>query len=127
MIKYKSGGIYYLLKVFQMRGSVFPKALLVAVPCSVISAVIKACINFGMLEVLEPKDSLMRESAAWSGFSFFIGFLIVFRTSEAYNRFWEGCTSTHAMRAEWFDSCSALVAFCKFAHPSLELEVHRFQ
>jgi len=55
----------------------------------------------------------MSESQAWSGFSFLVGFLIVFRTSQAYGRFWEGCTASHQMRAEWFDACSSLISFCK--------------
>merc|ERR1712216_321664 len=49
----------------------------------------------------------------WTTFSSLVGFLIIFRTSQAYARFWEGCTCAQLMRAEWFDSCSVLVAFCK--------------
>ena len=32
---------------------------------------------------------------------------------EAYARYWEGCTFALQMKAEWFDSCSLLVAFCR--------------
>lgn len=56
---------------------------------------------------------MLTNSQAWSGFSFLVGFLVVFRTSQAYSRFWDGCTSTHKMSAEWFDAASALVAFCE--------------
>ncbi len=32
---------------------------------------------------------------------------------------WEyGVTSTHKMRAEWFDSCASICAFCKYSQES---------
>lgn len=101
-----------LCRTFQLRGSVFPQALFIALPCALFTALIKLAMNIGVIN-LDGSDAPLKEYAAWSGFSFLVGFLIVFRTSQAYSRFWDGCTSTHAMRAEWFDACSALVAFCK--------------
>jgi len=113
MISYQSGGIWHLLKLGQMRGSVFPNSFLLAVPCGAIAAIMKFFIDSGHLRIFAAEDSILRETQAWNGFSFLVGFLVVFRTSQAYNRFWDGCTATHQMRAEWFDACSALVAFCK--------------
>lgn len=75
----------------------------------------------GYLSILDKEDSILRESQAWSGFAFLVGFLIVFRTSQAYNRFWDGCTATHQMRAEWFDACAALVSFCQ--HSSVDKDI----
>lgn len=69
---------------------------------------------------------MLKDNAAWSGFSFLVGFLIVFRTSQSYNRFWDGCTSTHEMRAEWFDGCSSLLAFCRFSEAP-EGDISTFQ
>merc|ERR1739838_411426 len=60
---------------------------------------------------MQDPHSIIKETQAWSGFSFLVGFLIIFRTSQAYARFWDGCKSTHQMRAEWYDACSALIAF----------------
>lgn len=74
-----------------------------------------------MLANLEGEDSVTRDNAVWSGFTFLVGFLIVFRTSQSYSRFWDGCTSTHHMRAEWFDGCSSLVAFCRHSKVDKEL------
>merc|ERR1719487_2093080 len=65
-----------------------------------------------------PTGSIVKETQAWTGFSFLVGFLIVFRTSQAYNRFWDGCTATHQMRAEWWDACASLIAFCRHAEVS---------
>ncbi|CAK0809832.1 unnamed protein product [Prorocentrum cordatum] len=69
----------------------------------------------------------MKNNAIWRGFTYLVGFLVVFRTSQAYSRFWEGCTATHSMGAEWFDACSSLVAFSLHAPPALHLEVAVFQ
>lgn len=115
MITYTSGGAWYLLKVFQVKGSVFPSALLVALPCTAFAAVLKILIDAGHMNVFASDDSILSETQAWSGFSFFVGFLVVFRTSQAYSRFWDGSSATHRMRAEWFDACSSLIAFCKHA------------
>lgn len=122
MITYERGGIHFVLKLFRWRGSVFPFSFCVAFPCAAITAAIKICIDEGYIPYLENEDSpgkaIMTDNIAFSGFSFLVGFLIVFRTSQAYARFWDGCTSTHQMRAEWFDACSSVVAFCK--HSSVD-------
>lgn len=112
MIRYESGDIFF--NIFKCAGSVFPRAFAVACPCSLVSVMICLLIQHGYAEALvDPEESVLRDNAAWSGFSFLVGFLIVFRTSQSYNRFWDGCTSTHMMRAEWFDGCSSLLAFCR--------------
>lgn len=115
MIHYQSGGWQFLFKVFQMNGSVFPRATLVAFPCGVITSLLTYFIytEEQINHLHADHENVMRETQAWSGFQVLVGFLIVFRTSQSYNRFWDGCTSTHQMRAEWFDGCSALIAFCK--------------
>jgi len=113
MITYERGGIHYFLKLFKTNGSVFPFALKIAFPCSVLAAAVRMLINFELLNELRDPRAVILDNAVWGGFSFLVGFLVVFRTSQAYSRFWDGCTSTHQMRAEWFDACSALVSFCK--------------
>lgn len=91
-----------------------------------IAVVLTLLIKHGQMKWLEHEDSVLRDNAAWGGFSFLVGFLIVFRTSQSYNRFWEGCQSTHHMRAEWFDGCSSLIAFCKHSKAARE-KVSHFQ
>lgn len=113
MIVYQRSGIYYILHLFQTAGSVFPSALIVALPCALLTGLMRHFINTGLLGYLEDEDSVLKETQAWSGFSFLVGFLIVFRTSQAYSRFWDGCTETHRMRAEWYDAASALISFTR--------------
>mmetsp|Transcript_92134 Transcript_92134/g.176551 ORF Transcript_92134/g.176551 Transcript_92134/m.176551 type:complete len:514 (-) Transcript_92134:9-1550(-) len=115
MIRYGRGGCcYFLFKIFHCTGSVFPKSLLVALPCALLTSCLTHLRNSGHAEFLRDESSVLKDNAAWGGFSFLVGFLIVFRTSQSYNRFWDGCTSTHRMRAEWFDACSSLMAFCRY-------------
>mmetsp|Transcript_47620 Transcript_47620/g.101940 ORF Transcript_47620/g.101940 Transcript_47620/m.101940 type:complete len:613 (-) Transcript_47620:106-1944(-) len=126
MITYTSGGIWYFLKLFQMRGSVFPSAMVVAIPCTFLAAVLRIFIDRGDLGWITAEDSILKETQAWAGFSFLVGFLVVFRTSQAYSRFWDGSSATHRMRAEWFDACSSLMAFCRHS-TGLEAEVSKFR
>eukprot|EP00418_Pyrodinium_bahamense_P062211 CAMPEP_0179078698 /NCGR_PEP_ID=MMETSP0796-20121207/35262_1 /TAXON_ID=73915 /ORGANISM="Pyrodinium bahamense, Strain pbaha01" /LENGTH=451 /DNA_ID=CAMNT_0020776013 /DNA_START=29 /DNA_END=1380 /DNA_ORIENTATION=+ len=114
--------------MFQCSGSVFPTSFCAALPCAVITAVLKILVDRGQVGqfISDSENGILEDNACWSGFTFLVGFLIVFRTSQAYNRFWDGCTSSHRMRAEWFDACSALCAFCKYARADSEA-VLRFQ
>mmetsp|Transcript_57622 Transcript_57622/g.89698 ORF Transcript_57622/g.89698 Transcript_57622/m.89698 type:complete len:610 (+) Transcript_57622:83-1912(+) len=119
MIKYNHGGAAFVLNVCRLRGSVFPKAISVASPASLICVLIVIFQGKGQLfDFVGDDESITKDNAVWSGFSFLVGFLIVFRTSQSYNRFWDGCTSTHQMRAEWFDGCSSLLAFCRHSQVS---------
>ncbi|CAE7561741.1 ECA1 [Symbiodinium pilosum] len=41
-----------------------------------------------------------------------LAFLVVFRTTQAYSRYWEGATRLKQVRGEWFGAASSLFAFC---------------
>jgi len=73
-------------------------------------------------------EQLARDMGAsvFNGFSFILGFLIVFRTQKAYQRWWEGGTLLSELRGEWFNACSNLVAFLNM-DPSKETEVMEMQ
>eukprot|EP00747_Dinoflagellata_sp_TGD_P153778 gnl/TRDRNA2_/TRDRNA2_177435_c0_seq1.p1 gnl/TRDRNA2_/TRDRNA2_177435_c0~~gnl/TRDRNA2_/TRDRNA2_177435_c0_seq1.p1 ORF type:complete len:238 (-),score=46.68 gnl/TRDRNA2_/TRDRNA2_177435_c0_seq1:37-750(-) len=122
MIHYQSG----ILTIFQLKGSVFPFAFLVAFPCAVLAAVLKWLQGKGLIDFFLADVSILSEPEAYAGFSFLVGFLVVFRTNQAYNRFWEGVQSTVKMQAEWFDAISSLIAFCKCAKVEEE-KILKFQ
>lgn len=127
MITYSSGTWGNLCKVCQWKGSLFPKSFSVAGPCAIFAALLRHFINNDeRLEFLKSEDSILKETQAWAGFSVLVGFLVVFRTSQAYTRFWDGCTATHMMRAEWFDAASAIVAFCAHSKQTKE-KIERFK
>lgn len=117
MILYKRGGAHFFLKLCHCKGSVFPFAFAVAFPCSALCIALKFLIDYEYLTSLAGENAIS-DNTAWRSFSFLVGFLVVFRTSQAYSRFWDGCTYTHQMRAEWFIACSSIIAFCKHSHAS---------
>merc|ERR1719262_485338 len=66
------------------------------------------------------------EGSLLSGFTFILGFLIVFRANNAYSRWWEGGTLLQELRGEWFNAFSSLMAFSN-SSPSKRQEVKKFQ
>lgn len=111
---------------FKIRGSIFPRALLSALP----SAVLAFAIRYWELFTLELTD--LTGSSVYSGFTFVLGFILVFRTSQSYQRYWHAATAVHNMKAEWLDACGSLIAFAqtskmgqdcimRFAHSMIRL------
>ncbi|CAE7500222.1 unnamed protein product, partial [Symbiodinium sp. CCMP2456] len=62
----------------------------------------------------------------WSGYTFILGFLIVFRSNQAYSRFWESVSLTHKIRGEWTSAFSSLLGFCTKS-AEREAEVSHFR
>jgi len=117
MIEYDPG-TFGIAFVFRLRGSVFPKGVMWALP----SAVLAVVFHMYMPEEL----SLEGVDEIWSGYTFVLGFLIVFRNSQAYSRFWEGATLIQQTRGEWFNAVSSLFAFCSQAEEKKD-KVTEFQ
>ncbi len=89
-----------------------PKAVVISIGPGLISAILIAIYPDGKIPFLA-EQTILSETQAWNGFSFFVGFLLVFRTTQAYNRFWDACEAVLRMRAEWFDAATGLIAFSK--------------
>mmetsp|Transcript_140212 Transcript_140212/g.355645 ORF Transcript_140212/g.355645 Transcript_140212/m.355645 type:complete len:591 (+) Transcript_140212:168-1940(+) len=107
MIEYDSSnfGLSVLCKV---RGSVFPRAAVWALPCSIVAMLLHVFLRPDENEI-NPVEGVIE---LWSGYTFVLGFLIVFRNNQAYFRFWEGATLVQTVRGEWFNATSSLIAFC---------------
>merc|ERR1719329_787018 len=122
MIRYNSG-FGGLCLLCHTSGSVFPHAILWAAPAAGLSLV------YGHLyqDVFELEDwNLQGFSAVWGGFTFVLGFLVVFRTQTAYSRYWEGAALVSQCRAEWLNATSSIIAFCSM-DPNRQAEVEEFQ
>uniref|UniRef100_A0A7S0BCW3 Bestrophin homolog n=1 Tax=Pyrodinium bahamense TaxID=73915 RepID=A0A7S0BCW3_9DINO len=105
--------------LIRIRGSVFPRAVLLALPSAGMAALIKfleAEGIFGLSSIL----SMMPSNSVYSGFTFVLGFVLVFRASQSYARYWLAATSVHLMQAEWFHACSSLIAFSKVSKKKQE-------
>jgi predicted membrane chloride channel (bestrophin family) len=53
----------------------------------------------------------MDNTAVYQSFSFLVGFLVVFRTSQAYSRFTSGTSAVYKMQGAWFEAASSIIAF----------------
>mmetsp|Transcript_28763 Transcript_28763/g.66335 ORF Transcript_28763/g.66335 Transcript_28763/m.66335 type:complete len:553 (-) Transcript_28763:267-1925(-) len=56
---------------------------------------------------------LLFEPEAYTSFTFLLGFMVAFRTNQAYQRHWEGVTLLQNMMGNWHDAASSLIAFCR--------------
>lgn len=126
MILYDSG--YWNIRfVFSYRGSVFPRAVAWSFPAALISV---GCV-FALREWNQGTDAtsdaqLKNGMTIWSSYNAVLAFLLVFRTQQAYGRFWEGSTLLQEVRGEWFNAVSSLFAFCT-PKPERAKEVEDFQ
>jgi len=111
--------------IFKLRGSVFPKAMVWAVPCTILAG----CLHHFIKSNEKVKGNLGMggpETSIYGGFTFILGFLLVYRFQQGYNRWWDAATLLMQVRGEWFNSYSCLIAFC---NPSQEKQddVYKFQ
>mmetsp|Transcript_5961 Transcript_5961/g.13124 ORF Transcript_5961/g.13124 Transcript_5961/m.13124 type:complete len:664 (+) Transcript_5961:97-2088(+) len=93
-----------------IQGSVFPMATLLAIPSALAAFILKYLVNADLVR-LDMMNHFGNSNSVYSGFTFVLGFSLVFRTSESYHRFWTAATSCHEMGSEWSDCCSSLIAF----------------
>uniref|UniRef100_A0A7S4UWY7 Bestrophin homolog n=1 Tax=Alexandrium monilatum TaxID=311494 RepID=A0A7S4UWY7_9DINO len=109
MIKYDPGN-FGLMFIFGYKGSVFPKALVWAIPNAVLALLLHMYMRQD--QVYGNPLSMTGVEKLWAGYSSVLGFLVVFRNNQAYTRFWEGATLINQVRGEWFNAVSTLFAFC---------------
>jgi len=116
MIDYDPAQSWTLLMAMRLTGSVFPKGLCWAVPNAICAALLHHLLrryaadddNDGVPDISEQMEGV---NDIWAGYTFVLGFLVVFRNNQAYNRFWEGATLISQVRGEWFNAISSLFAF----------------
>eukprot|EP00933_Yihiella_yeosuensis_P062764 TRINITY_DN65755_c0_g1_i1.p1 TRINITY_DN65755_c0_g1~~TRINITY_DN65755_c0_g1_i1.p1 ORF type:complete len:373 (+),score=87.41 TRINITY_DN65755_c0_g1_i1:132-1250(+) len=106
MIEYNPGewGVGFL---FQMKGSVFPKAFSVAFPNAVLAGFMHVYSSYYHQDWLESKGVMQ----VWGSYTFVLGFLVVFRNMQAYKRYNDGCKLVNETDAEWVDAALSLVTF----------------
>lgn len=59
-------------------------------------------------------SAMGRNQVGYSVITTILGTLIVFRTSQAYSRFWHGTSTIHSLMGDLFTSASNLVAYCHY-------------
>jgi len=124
MIHYDPGN-WSIWFAFTLNGSVFPKGFVWAFPCSVTSVILHIIVNDNPT-VFKQVGAGDVGASVLTGFTFILGFLVVFRSQQAYARWWEGGTLLQQLRGEWFNAYSSLLAFGNQA-PEKHEEVIAFQ
>ncbi|CAK9011148.1 unnamed protein product [Durusdinium trenchii] len=122
MIDYKHG-VWGMGVLVRLRGSVIPKALVWSLPCAFITVLLHQ-----LWDTEKGTGNVEMEgiTTMWSSFSFVLGFLIVFRSNQAYSRFWESVTLFQQTSGEWTSALSNLLSFCS-ADEEMKHEVEKFQ
>eukprot|EP00933_Yihiella_yeosuensis_P073488 TRINITY_DN821_c0_g1_i1.p1 TRINITY_DN821_c0_g1~~TRINITY_DN821_c0_g1_i1.p1 ORF type:complete len:360 (-),score=66.83 TRINITY_DN821_c0_g1_i1:67-1146(-) len=123
MIHYDTGswGMWFILSSL---GSVLPKACCVALP--------NACIALFLHYMCASDDHLSLDfgmqgvASIWQGYTFMLCFMLVFRSTAAYDRFWEGVSSVMEVGCWWLSSAESVFAFCS-NDPAKARQVARFQ
>lgn len=110
MIRY-DGGRYQLSLVLQIGGSVFPDAAALAAGPAIIAAVFSWLLTNYPEWFPEGSYPSEKEFSLFSTFSWVVGFILVFRTSQSYGRYWEGAQLLHAVTTEWYDACAQIIGF----------------
>lgn len=102
--------------VLRLKGSVLPHALVASTPSTLLAIILKELEVRGTLgSWVTMGISSGASGTIYGSFMFFLCFLVVFRTSQAYNRYWSAVNSVSDMCAEWYETASMLIAFVRCA------------
>ncbi|CAJ1419164.1 unnamed protein product [Effrenium voratum] len=118
MIEYKHG-TWGMAVLARRRGS----ALVWSLPCALITVLLH---SFWDTEKGEANREMEGITTIWSSFTFVLGFLIVFRSNQAYSRFWESVTLFQQTSGEWTSALSNLLSFCR-AEAEYKDDVEKFR
>jgi len=124
MIKYNAKQSFR--HICKVTGSVFPNAFLVAAPCAMLAFGLKVLEQQGIFGGPASEMNIVPNGTASSGFNFLVGFVVVFKTSQAYARYWESIHQTYRMSCEWLEAASSVLAFTRCSKKS-EQEVTNFK
>jgi len=88
----------------------FRFALKMSLPCAILAALLKFSdknLGFNFLSYIMP------ESHMYNSFTFLVGFVVVFHTSQAYNRYMGGITLAVQIMGDFVDVMSLICSFAK--------------
>lgn len=100
----------FLGTAFGLKGSVLPYGFLYSMPSTIMAVILHIFWSPDLKGEENPQVGGFM--AIWGGYTFVLGFLIVFRNNQAYNRFWEAASKMHELRGELFNCASTLCAYC---------------
>eukprot|EP00746_Dinoflagellata_sp_MGD_P002959 gnl/MRDRNA2_/MRDRNA2_105772_c0_seq1.p1 gnl/MRDRNA2_/MRDRNA2_105772_c0~~gnl/MRDRNA2_/MRDRNA2_105772_c0_seq1.p1 ORF type:complete len:447 (-),score=38.33 gnl/MRDRNA2_/MRDRNA2_105772_c0_seq1:96-1436(-) len=93
----------------QLRGTSWPHAIFPALISTCFGVIIGALRDFNTL--VETKELFMVHPYPFQLYAFVVGFLIVFRTNFAYQRYWEGRSTIAQMDGKLLDGACMAITF----------------
>lgn len=119
MIKYRASMFLLGTSSFHAKYQSFRLPVLVAFFSTCIAAALKIFdVSMDSFKIGE-----FFSDDAYRTFATIVSFISVFRTSQAYSRFWEGADLTFEALGDWFDVVSTLLSFCRYSGVDHELIV----
>lgn len=122
MIDYRAGDWGFLV-AFGLRGSLAPRALVVAIPNALITFLV-AKLLIKDTEDFEDDRSKSSQSAVAASFGVML-FILYNRSRTSYSRWWEGGTLLQKARGEWFNAYSSIMAFTS-TKPEMQKQVDEY-
>mmetsp|Transcript_84312 Transcript_84312/g.132824 ORF Transcript_84312/g.132824 Transcript_84312/m.132824 type:complete len:370 (+) Transcript_84312:61-1170(+) len=105
-----------------VRGSVLPFASIFALVSAALAVFLKLLEERDVLKV----HNTVNDNAAFSIYTGALAFLLVFRTSKCYSRFWHCATAACTFRTQLLEAASSLISFPLISKHPLE-EVDHFR
>jgi putative membrane protein len=112
------------LSLFKWSGSVRPNASKYALMSASLAVGLKIIEKSGAIQI--HGSSLVTNNAAFGMYASTLAFLLVFRTSKCYSRFWHCATSCCTLRAQLMEAASGLISFAQMSNAP-ESDVEHFQ
>jgi len=107
MIRYYNG-LFGLWMMFRLHGSAAFRAL---IPSSISVAILLGIFYGGDVLLMPRNDDWLSHPYAIGAMMVAFTFLLTFKNTFSYNRYWEACTVVHQMHSKWLDVGVALSAF----------------
>lgn len=126
MIHYKSNrwcvSVYHLSLTFNLKA--MQGAGFISLGVAMVSLALSFSdeyLNSGLMGTF-----LAANTTVYTTLSGSLSLLVVFRTSQAYARYWDGSTLLHQMSGDWFDAASTVLSFCKYSKED-SVKIEEFQ
>lgn len=105
--------------VFRLHGSAYLRGCMWGVPSALFTLMIHSYVRTN-------KESLDGIDGVWRIYSGVLSFLAVFRTTQAYDRFWDASKYIQKARGEWVAAVSNLFAYCS-REPAKQTQVRELK
>jgi len=97
------------------RDPVFARSALISFVPAFLAACLEAVANYRLDGGFFDRNGVFLNETVYGVVTTLLGFLIVFRNSQAYLRFWEAASAMYQMHGELFDATSSILSFCSNA------------